>query len=129
MRRRTYWLTELLRPRHPGAPAAVLDQHGLALVGRAPVPWRALREVRCITLRPARGHEHLDAVRVLAFVPHDRQLLVARGLFERMAAWRYGTPLLLIEPALITPFDDITDAIESLSDVPVVRIDDPPRRR
>ena len=108
---------------------AVLDQQGVALVRRAPVTWRALREVQCITLRPPRGHEHLDAVRVLAFVPHDRQVLAARGLPERMARWRHGTPLVLLEPALVTPLDLIIDAVESLSDVPLVRLDDPPRRR
>ncbi len=125
VRRRAGWLAALLRPRDPGVLVAVLDQHGVTLVGRVPVAWDALREVQCINMRPSRGHEYLDAFRVLAFVPQDRQVLAPRGLFERLAVWRHGTPLVLFEPQLVTPLDRILDAVESLSDVPLVRIDDP----
>ena len=119
---------ELLRPGHQGLPVAALDEYGVTMGRRAPVAWTSLREVRCITVRPGPRHEHLDAVRVLAFVPHDPQALVARGLLERSARWRHGTPLVLLEPALITPLDRVIDAIGSLSDVPLVRTDDPPGR-
>jgi hypothetical protein len=103
--------------------AATLSDFGITIRRRDPVGWEDIREVRLGTVEP----RFLLAPRRLhyiAFLPTRAADVSRLSPRERLIIKLYGTHLFLVTERVNLAAEDILDAIERLSNVPVHRVVD-----
>jgi hypothetical protein len=103
--------------------AATLSDFGVTIRRRDPVAWEDIREVRLGTVKP-RSLFMSRRPPCIAFLPIRAADVSRLSPRERMAIKLYGTHLLLVAERVTPSAEDILDAIERLSHVPVYRVVD-----
>jgi len=103
--------------------AATLSDFGVTIRRRDPVGWEDIREVRLGTVKP-RSLFMSQRFHYIAFLPTRAADISRLSPRERLLIKLYGTYLLLVTERVNPAAEDILDAIERLSNVPVYRVVD-----
>jgi hypothetical protein len=103
--------------------AATLSDFGVTIRRRDPVGWEDIGEVRPGTVKP-RSLFMSRRLPYIAFLPTRAADVSRLSPRERLATKLYGTHLVLLTEMVNPAAEDILDAIERLSNVPVYRVVD-----
>ena len=103
--------------------AATLSDFGVTIRRRDPVGWEDIREVRLRTVKP-RSILTSQRLHYIAFLPTRAADVSRVSPRERLAIKLYGTHNALVTERVNPAAEDILDAIERLSNVPVYRVVD-----
>ena len=102
--------------------AATLSDRGVTIRRRDLVGWEDIREVRLGKVKPR--YFFMRRIYCIAFLPARAPDVSRLSPRERLAVKLFGTSVVLLPDRVNPAAEDILDAIERLSSVPVYRVVD-----